>query len=210
MGGKLARQHDSTASTRSQWSASAEQYNLRRPMDVCYADGVSTDSVPDVHEALDRLVNDFFRTFARFEYALKVTRFYRRTGDDAAQPDWTAFARSVSDALNKPADASLGEAIEYILHCPPRKQVIRDDTLGWIEGMPTPRPGDRADLVLMLVRRVRNNLFHGGKFSHEWFDPTRSEQLLTHSLRILHGCLEASAVVHDAYHNGDGTPEPLR
>ena len=172
-------------------------------MDVCYAHDVTTDSAPDVHEALDRLATDFFRTFARFECALKVTRFYRRTRDDALQPDWTAFARSVSGALNKPADTGLREAIEYILHCPPRKQVIRDDTLGWIEGLPTPPPGDRADLVLMLVRRVRNNLFHGGKFSREWFDPIRSEQLLTHSLRILRGCLEASAVVHDAYRKGE-------
>ena len=170
---------------------------------MCYAHDVTTNSVPDVHAALDRLANDFFRTFARFEYALKVIRFYRRTGDDAAQPDWTAFARSVNGALNKPTDRGLREAIESILHSPPRKQVIRDGTLDWIEGLPTPPPGDRADLVLMLVRRVRNNLFHGGKFSRQWFDPIRSEKLLTHSLRILHGCLEASADVRDAYRNGE-------
>ena len=158
-----------------------------------------------MHQALDRLASDLFRTFARFEYALKAAGFYQHATphDDAAKPDWTAFARSVRDALNNPADADLREAVEYILGHPPQKQIIRDETLDWREALPPTTPGDRADLVLMLVRRVRNNLFHGGKFSAQWFDPTRSEQLLRHSLTILRGCLEASPTVHGAYRNGE-------
>src|SRR3546814_18633912 len=49
----------------------------------------------------------------------------------------------------------------------------------------------RSDFVLTYVRRVRNNLFHGGKFNGRWFEPQRSEQLLKHSLTILRACLAA-------------------
>lgn len=158
-----------------------------------------------MHEALDHLAIELFRTFARFEYALKAAGFYQRpsAGDDAAQPDWKAFAATVRDALNKPTNAELAEAIEYIVDYPPQKQIIRGQTLDWRPALPTTPPGDRADLVLVLVRRVRNNLFHGGKFSAQWFDPTRSEQLLRHSLTILRGCLDASPVLRGTYHHGE-------
>ena len=152
-----------------------------------------------MHEVLDQLANELFRTFARFEYALKATGFYQPTQDDA-KLDWTDFARSVSGALNNPADTGLREAIEYILEYPPRKQVIQDETLGWTDALPT---GNRSDRVLILVRRIRNNLFHGGKFSGQWFDAARSERLLRHSLTILRGCLEAPPVVRDAYYGHD-------
>ena len=148
-----------------------------------------------MHEALDRLANEVFRTFARFEYSLKATGFYQHTRVDA-RPDWTAFARSVSDALDNPADTGLREAIEYILEHPPKKQVIQHETLGWADALPT---GGRSEVVLILVRRVRNNLFHGGKVSGQWFYVARSERLLRHCLTILHRCLEASPDVREAY-----------
>ena len=48
------------------------------------------------------------------------------------------------------------------------------------------------DQVLDLIRRVRNNLFHGGKFNDAHSGPGRNELLLRHSLAILHRCLELS------------------
>jgi hypothetical protein len=44
----------------------------------------------------------------------------------------------------------------------------------------------RIELILLWVRRVRNNLFHGGKFNGHWFQPERSEQLITASLVVIH------------------------
>ena len=156
-----------------------------------------------MHEALDRLAHQLFLTFARFEYALKAAGFYERRHDDDARPDWTEFARSVSGVLNNPPDPGLQAAIKYIVEHPPQKQIIRDGTLNWREGLPPTQPGNQADLVIMLVRRVRNNLFHGGKFSGQWFNPARSKLLLKHSLTILLGCLEASPEVRGAYHNNE-------
>lgn len=41
-----------------------------------------------MNEDLDALVYEFFRTFARFEYALKASGFHR-PNRNAAEADWT-------------------------------------------------------------------------------------------------------------------------
>ena len=155
-----------------------------------------------MNEDLDSLACEFFRTFARFEYALKATGFYRHDRN-YAEPDWTRFAESapVRGVLDDPVDAGLTEAIVYILNQPPGKQVIENGGLAWSD-----RPPDAASQsgrVLGLVCRVRNNLFHGGKGNQHWIDPERTEQLLRHSLTVLHGWLDASEDVAGAYHDGE-------
>lgn len=67
--------------------------------------------------------------------------------------------------------------------------------------MVAPNTDLRSDLVLLYVRRIRNNLFHGGKFNGHWFEPKRSEELLRHSLTILRGCLAASKEVRGTFNS---------
>ena len=155
-----------------------------------------------MNEDLDGLVCEFFRTFARFEYALKVTGFYRH-GRNNAEPDWTRFAESaaVGRVLDDPVGSHLTEAIQYIRTHPPRKQVIENGGLAWSDR--PPNATSQSGRVLGFVCRVHNNLFHGGKGNQHWFDPERTERLLRHSLTILHGCLEASEDVAGAYHYGE-------
>lgn len=129
-------------------------------------------------EILNRLAGEMFRTFARFEYALKAAGFHN--GNGAAQPNWRIFAESVSGFFDNPPDANSEAAVGYILEHPPKKQTINDGSLAWSEV--APNTDLQSDLVLQYVRRVRNNLFHGGKFNGRWFEPERSEQLLTHCL----------------------------
>jgi hypothetical protein len=52
------------------------------------------------------LASEMFFTFARFEYALKAVGFHK--GDEAAEPDWRAFAESVSGKPSGSAMASGG------------------------------------------------------------------------------------------------------
>ena len=149
-----------------------------------------------MEEELDRLASEMFRTFARFEYALKAAGFHY--GEGPAEPNWRAFAQSIPEALKSPK-IPLAEAVAYILKHPPKKQMVIDDELQWSEA--PPETDLHSDLVLLYVRRVRNNLFHGGKFNGKWFEPERSEQLLRHSLTVLNACLDASAPLRDAYSN---------
>ena len=84
-----------------------------------------------MREALDCLAFELFRTFARFEYALKVTEFHHGGGD--AKPNWRAFAESESvlNIFDNPADNVLKTAIEHILTHPPKKQTIENGVLTW-------------------------------------------------------------------------------
>jgi hypothetical protein len=51
-----------------------------------------------------------------------------------------------------------------------------------------------------MVRRVRNNLFHGGKFlAPEGAENDRDQLLVQHSLTVLRACIPLSAQVTAAY-----------
>ena len=52
----------------------------------------------------------------------------------------------------------------------------------WVD---VPATDKSVQILFGHISRVRNNLFHGAKFNGTWFDPTRSETLLTNSLSVL-------------------------
>src|SRR5436190_14601447 len=119
---------------------------------------------------LENLATDFFKKFSRGEFALKAGNFHKGV-DRAAEADWERFALSIENTLSdqelsKPEAAMLKEAVEFLLNEPPKKQYI--DNNGNLEFRPNePDHKSRADLILLYVRRVRNNLFHGAKFNDE-------------------------------------------
>lgn len=156
-------------------------------------------------ENLEDLATDFFKKFACCEFALKDGGFHDKHETDA-KSDWKSFARTIEHSLSKeelekPELEELRQAVEYILEHPPKKQVIEDNKLKFRDAKPS--TNSRTDLILILVRRVRNNLFHGGKFnSSDWFDPIRSALLIKYSLTILDASFRAApSQVADRYFN---------
>lgn len=148
---------------------------------------------------LDLLAFEFFREFARSEYCLKVSGF--RDGDRQPKADWKAFSEEVLSVFEHPTEQT-EIAIQYYLNFPPKKQVVREGNLCWDTTPPDHR--NRAELILLQVCRVRNNLFHGGKFNGEWFAPQRSEELLLHGLTILRAVISANHRTHKAFENRAG------
>ena len=108
------------------------------------------------------LVTNFFGAFAHAEYVLKSDGYIRRGREDA-QADWDAFANSIKSRFRPSASRELQGAWAMLIDHPPRKQVIVDGRLGWREA-PRPKGISAAAWGLLLVRRIRNNLFHGAKF----------------------------------------------
>lgn len=147
------------------------------------------------NDRLNQLSLEVFREFARCEYALKAAGF--RSGGNNVSADWRAFADTVDPQLAHPRDPDVAAAIDYLLRHPPKKQVLRGGQLAWDDT--PPQSASHADLVLAYVRRVRNNLFHGGKFNGHWFEPQRSTELLAHSLCILRYVVQANERVREAY-----------
>ena len=134
------------------------------------------------------LVQDFFSAFAASEYELKVHGFIRRGSEDA-QADWDRYASTIHQRFNI-RRAPIAKAWKTLTANPPRKQVVRAGRLAW---KPTEKPARASDAEwgLLLVRRVRNNLFHGAKFILGPGDQfVRDRELVEAALVILNFALQ--------------------
>lgn len=138
---------------------------------------------------------EFFMEFARYEYCLKMSGL--TPGDGDAKADWDRYATEVEKIIVSPDNTELASAIDYILTYPPKKQIVRDGVLVWDDRPAQSR--NKAQQVFLLIRRIRNNLFHGGKFNNRWFEPERSELLMQHAMTILKACALSHAGVSEAY-----------
>ncbi len=154
------------------------------------------------------LIFEFFLAFSCFEFALKNAGFARprekrnHGRHPSAEPGWDAFAATLRDAFQRKRKPELDQACEYMLSNPPMEQVLTNTGLAWDANSPCDSVSE-VECLLRLVRRVRNNLFHGGKFSNEAFEDTvRQEMLLTSSLLILEECLEVAPAVREVYKSG--------
>lgn len=146
-------------------------------------------------DALDRdLVLQFFWRFSGFECALKREGFLRqqRPPDpgNTAEPDWKAFARAIHGRFGEVKKTSFQEAVAFLVRDPPRRQVVRDGSLGWQPLSRMDKDSDE-DFLLLLVRTIRNNLFHGGKYPDGPIDEVaRDQDLLRAALEVLEACYE--------------------
>lgn len=141
----------------------------------------------------------FFVFFSRFEYALKRCRRYLT--EDArknARANWDRFARDHAPDFDSRVCGNLQVAVEYFRANPPRRQLRSDGKMSWSD--PQRYDGNEALLIwlLRMIRCVRNNLFHGGKFPVVPItDPSRDRQLLRNSLVVLTECLHLDREVRD-------------
>ena len=117
----------------------------------------------------------------RFEYALKAMGYHRGDGD--ALPDWDRFAQSVEAIFREHPTQQFEAAVKYLVDNTPKKQIIKDGKLEWKASYSEAE--SIAVRVILYIRHVRNNLFHGGKVGGYWFEPQRSRELLEHSLAVL-------------------------
>ncbi len=147
-------------------------------------------AIEQIVKSEDRaLACQFFVFFSRFEYTLKRARFVQTNSKAEAYADWRGFAHKMAALLCKHTDNSFKTAVTYIKAHPPKKQVLSGQGLRWVEDNFS---GDfDLDRVLVLVRRIRNNLFHGGKFPEgPKDDVSRDRELLKSGIAVLHACLE--------------------
>lgn len=126
---------------------------------------------------------EFLYLFARFEFAQKALGFHKGDGD--AEPNWDEFANEISDRSDF-NDLRIKEAVEYYFEQPPKKQVVRCGELKW---EPFELNQGKLKGLFLYLRKVRNNLFHGGKFKGKYFeDPDRSNELIRNGIRLMDYC----------------------
>ncbi|HGM4775176.1 TPA: hypothetical protein ACKPXU_001842 [Serratia marcescens] len=148
---------------------------------------------------IERLAYDFFKCFSTAEYALKVSGFFKKKNRHLyeADADWDSFSNEQS-TVGIVSDANLRNSVRFILDNPPKKQVIVMGVIDWAENIPDEKTD--SQLLFIYIRRIRNNLFHGGKFGNgQWFEPQRSQALMEAAIEIIEASMTASKMVRDAY-----------
>jgi hypothetical protein len=141
--------------------------------------------LPRLTAGLPKSAIEFFVVFARCEYALKRGGFARAGNGQNAEADWNALAHKLGSRFFD----SIRSKIPTIVSSPPQRQILEDGALAW---RPQPSP-QNAEELLLAIRRLRNNLFHGGKFSFAQIDePARNDTLLREALTVLDELLDAT------------------
>jgi len=142
-------------------------------------------------DGVDReLVFDFFWKFSLLERSLKKEGFLRAGRDQAAGVDWSKFGKKVSRRFQQVPTAGFHEAVELLKRLSPKRQIVNDNQeLDWelIE-----RHSDNTDeeFVLKLLRTVRNNLFHGGKYPAGLMEElARDQEIMRAASTVLDGIL---------------------
>jgi hypothetical protein len=136
----------------------------------------------------EKTVASFFIVFSRFEYALKRAGYV--CGDNRrVWADWDRFSSKLKDTFEPGKTSELQEAVRYLQDHPPKKQIVKAGRLDWRE-FERSESESPVQWLLRLVRTVRNNLFHGGKFEFPVQDPSRNAKLLQSCLIVLGACLE--------------------
>ncbi len=134
---------------------------------------------------------DFFQKFARFEYALKATGtalYLHVDNNGKVSANWDVFAGTdkIRALLKLIKD---DETMRIIMDDPPKKRIESGGQLDWSQT--PPRPKDMKEVCVML-RRIRNNLFHGDKGN---VGTERQQNLLTAGIAILDLMLATDDVV---------------
>jgi hypothetical protein len=152
-------------------------------------------AIRDITDHEDRrLARYFFVFFSRMEYALKQTGYLT---EDAA-PNWEGFASKHKRQFERERWPAIEPSIKYFTATPPKKQEAVGSRLQWSE--PLWRRGHSLlPWLVVVIRQVRNNLFHGGKFSVPMPDPSRDRELLRHSLIILNAVLKLNEGVNHMF-----------
>jgi hypothetical protein len=129
------------------------------------------------------LVLRFFLVFSRFEYALKRAGF--TNPKRRAEAAWDRFATENDARFGASSTSKLQAACVYFLQHPPLRQIQKNGVLDWeVPNQLINEP--LLKRLLLMVRSVRNNMFHGGKFPMMPVDePARNVTLLRHALVIL-------------------------
>ena len=125
-----------------------------------------------------------FKVMMRLEFALKEIGFCRAANNQNTGVDWDRFA---NERLGTPFFNTIIEegTLCVLVQSPPKHQTIDDQgNLAW----KTVAAVSNIQELVGSIRRVRNNLFHGGKSGDP--DRDRNEDLVADALRVIDAVLK--------------------
>ena len=154
------------------------------------------------HSPDSLLAWEFFIFFARFEYSLKRKSEYLMHENGDAKPNWDKYASdvNVNKAFISTKSKELDDAIAFFIKTPPCKQITKDGELEWSDPQKWNEKEPKLIWLLGVVRTVRNNLFHGGKYPLVLVrEPSRDSELIKHALVILQHALSLNPDIENIF-----------
>lgn len=145
---------------------------------------------------LKSLAFEFFETFAKLEFALKLSGYLTVDRNNVPWTNWAAFSDELEEFFTTESSPKFRNAKLYLLkNQPKREQVDSNGKIFFQEDKSDlnnlPSESEKNRKLFDLVKIVRNNLFHGGKFNGEIISPGRNREVILSSLHILNGCIQA-------------------
>lgn len=127
---------------------------------------------------------ELFCAFSRFEYALKAHPSHRYCRPGPGHSTTSAWERLASDLTEACFDDIAARGVApTIREQPPKRQVALEAVDGYAPEWETPPEPTTTKSLIDAVKRVRNNLFHGGK--HGTPDFARDPLLIAEALEVL-------------------------
>ncbi|MBP2489003.1 hypothetical protein JOH50_004730 [Rhizobium leguminosarum] len=138
-------------------------------------------AIADVGE-IPLMAVEFFALFSRLEFALLASGYSGGEEGENAWVIWDSFAQDLHSSFFREArdDPSLS-----ILFEEPARKLVRHANGGCVF-QDCAAPKDAAELIVQ-VRRIRNNLFHGSKVNFQ----ERDSQLVHAAIGVLRQLLDA-------------------
>lgn len=132
-----------------------------------------------------KLIQRFFFTFSRFECALKQSIEFAKTAQHGGvEADWEKFIKNVKPVFDKNRSLALQEAVDFLLKNPPKKQVIHDNKIVFVDI--NTKGKSEIDCLKLYIKTIRNNLFHGGKFYGRMHpEDSRNYKLLLNGIIVM-------------------------
>lgn len=141
------------------------------------------------------IVFEFMLAFSRFEYSLKRAKFLKK--QETAEVDWNAVKNEFENNASKETKNKILSSDAYIWVNPPKKQIVENSALSWKQAQK--RSGSIREAIEAL-QRIRNNLFHGGKWpSGPEYSPERDLKLISCGLQILYDLVDIDADVRNFF-----------
>ncbi|WP_339867064.1 hypothetical protein [uncultured Algoriphagus sp.] len=138
------------------------------------------ERISNVNPSYIELCSDFLILYSRFEYALKECGFLQTSTRVMASIE--KYVSSIKDKFKLESGSKLEVAINFIIESPPKVFQIRNESLIWEEKK---EDGETLEVLPEYLRRVRNNLLHGGKFYGGIETGSRNLNLISNSIIII-------------------------
>lgn len=109
----------------------------------------------------DIIAFNYFKIFTEFEAKLKGYGYHNRGSSKTVIVDWNRVAKDYKLQLQSIVGDQSKE-VEYLLNYPPKKMIVSNSAIKFID---LAEETNQERKLLTILCTVRNNLYHGGKYS---------------------------------------------